>query len=347
LWSTVRDGARGSSPGWQPAGSAWVLGVLLLLAACQALAAGTPAGTQILNRATISYSVQGRAAAPEVAISAPVVVARTISSTVTWQDSSPLPVNSPDAARVLAFVVTNTGNGTETFKLSRDNAVAGDQFDPQSTSDGGIRIESGAQPGLQLTGAAADSLYVPGVTDLTLAPDASQVVYLLSDIPTGIATGALGRVALAATATTPGAVGSAPGAAVGVFNGVQVVVGPQGAIARGAGTYLEGGVSLGLAKSVAGVRDPSGGSRVMPGSVLTYRLVLTLTGSGVAEAVNVSDPLPATVTYLPGTATVDGAARTDAADADEISVTGNTLQANFGNVPAPGARVIEFKATVN
>ncbi len=347
MWSTVRNVARSSSPGWRPAGSACFLGLLLLLAACRAWSAGTPAGTQILNRATISYSVQGRPAAPEVAISAPVIVARTISATVTWQDSSPIPVNSPDTGRVLSFVVTNTGNGTETFRLSRDNAQASDQFDPQSTSDGGIRVESGAQPGLQLAGAAADSLYVAGVSDLTLAPDASQLVYVLSNIPTGIATGALGRVALAATATTPGAAGSAPGAAVGVFNGVQVVMGPQGAVVRGAGTYLVGGVSLGLAKSVAAVRDPAGGSRVMPGSVLTYRLVLTLTGSGVAEAVNVSDPLPAAVTYLPGTTTVDGAARTDAADADEISVTGNTLQANFGNVPAPGTRVIEFKATVN
>jgi uncharacterized repeat protein (TIGR01451 family) len=336
---------------WAPAASRqWsgcIVGWLLACACLPAGAAGTLAGTLIRNTATLTYSLKGAPAEPAVAVAAPVQVARLISAIVTWQDSTAVPVNSPDAKRALAFLVTNTGNATETFRLARNNAITGDQFDPLTSSGAGIWLESGSQPGLQTSGGAADVVYAPGSNDIALAPDASRLVYVLSDIPAGLSVGGLGNVALTATSTAPGAAGAARGAFLGTFDGVQAVVGPKGGDVSGQGTYLVAGVSLGVAKTVSNVRDPSGGTRLMPGSVLTYRLVLTLTGSGVAEGVNLTDPLPATLSYVAGSVTVDGAARTDAADTDEITVTSNTLQASFGNLPAPGTRVIEFKATVN
>jgi uncharacterized repeat protein (TIGR01451 family) len=95
------------------------------------------------------------------------------------------------------------------------------------------------------------------------------------------------------------------------------------------------------------VRDPAGGERVMSGAVLTYRIVLTFTGDGLADAVALTDPLPAAVTYVAGSLTVDGAARSDAADSDGASFDAGAVQAVFGTVRAPATRVIEFKATVN
>ena len=41
-------------------------------------------------------------------------------------------MNTPDTNRVLAFTITNVGNGTELFTLTPNLAVAGDQFNPNS-----------------------------------------------------------------------------------------------------------------------------------------------------------------------------------------------------------------------
>jgi len=311
-----------------------------------ALAAGTPSGTVIGNTAVLNYTIPGQPAASTSATAPDIVVAKVLSVVVTWQDAAPVTGASPEAARPLSFAVTNTGNGAETFRLSRNDAVTGDQFDPLPAATGSLWIESGAQPGFQASGPAADTAYVPGVNDLALLADATRTVYIVSDIPGSLATAATGRSTLTATATTPGAAAAVPGAALGIFGGVQVVAGAA-TQANATGSYLVAGVSLGVAKSVAAVRDPAGGTRVMPGSILTYRIVLTVTGIGVADAVALSDPLPAALTYLPGTLVVDGTPRTDAADADGANASANTVAASFGSVTAPATRVVQFQATVN
>lgn len=321
--------------------------VLACLFAPVSWAAGTLAGTLIGNTATLTYSTPGQPSGSATAVAPNIVVARVLSHTVSWQDSAAVPTTSPDAGKALSFVISNTGNGTETFLLTRENAQGGDQFDPASAPDGSIWLESGAEPGLQRTGPNADVLYAPGVNDIVLGADASRQVYLASQIPAGLPTGSFGKVGLTASATTPGAVGAAPGTLLGTFGGVQAIAGSNGGRAGALGSYLVAGASIGLVKSVVAVKDPAGGTRVMTGSVLTYRLVLTLTGSGQADAVGVSDPLPASLTYVPGSLTVDGNPRSDAADGDDASYAAGTVQANFGSLAVPATRVIEFKATVN
>src|SRR4051812_12927468 len=115
--------------------AAAALALLALAWAPAARAAGTAAGTQIRNTVTLTYSQNGKqdtaiAACPAGA------VAKLISVLVTAQDSAPVPTNSPDADKVVSFAVTNTGNATETFGLARNNAIAGDQFDPLTGAAG-------------------------------------------------------------------------------------------------------------------------------------------------------------------------------------------------------------------
>lgn len=318
----------------------------LWLPALSAQAAGTPAGTLIGNTATLQYSIGGGAPTSASASSPAIVVGKVLSVVVTSQDASPVTATSPDTSRPLTFVVTNTGNAPEPYRLSRTDNLTGDQFDPVPAAAGSLWIESGAQPGFQASGPNADIAYVPGVNDPVLPADGSRTIYLVSDVPSGLAIGATGRSTFTATATTPGAAGAAPGTGLGVFGGVQTVVGAQ-AVASATASYVVAGVSLALAKSVISVRDPQGGTRVTTGSVLTYRVVLTLTGTGVADTLAFSDPLPAALTYVPGSLTVDGTPRTDAVDGDGAAATGNTVTADFGTVAAPAQRVIEFKATVN
>ena len=312
-------------------------------------AAGSPAGTLIPNSATLTFSTPGGATASMTAVAPVVVVAEIIDLVLTWQDASPVPVKSPETGKALSFVLTNTGNGTETFLLTRNNLLSGDQYDPVNAAIGGIYLENGAQPGLQSTGSNADTLYQPGINDPVLAADASRVVYVFSAVPDGLATGALGKVGLTASSATLGAPGARPGMAMAGLGqgGVDAVVGASRGLASMQGSYIVSGISLGLVKSVVSVRDALGGSLVMPGSVLTYRIVLSLAGTGVAENLTFADPLPAGTSYLPETLAVDGLARSDAADTDNASFATGTVSVLFGNTTVPATRVIEFKATVN
>jgi len=317
-----------------------------LFPALQVLAAGTTAGTLIGNTATVHYQMGGGPMTSAAASSPAIVVAKVLSVVVTSQDAGPVGTSSPATSAALTFVVTNTGNAPEPYRVSRTDNVTGDQFDPVPAAAGSLWLESGAQPGFQASGPNADIPYVPGVNDPTLPADGSRTVYLVSDIPGSLAFGAAGRSVLTATATTAGAAGAAPGTLLGTTAGVQTIAGAQTA-ASATGSYLVSGTAIALAKSVVAVRDPQGGTRVVTGSVLTYRIVLTLSGTGNADTVTVSDPLPAALTYVPGSLTVDGTARTDAADADGAAASANTVTADFGTLAAPAQRVIEFKATVN
>lgn len=318
-------------------------------AAPAAFAAGAPAGTPIPNAATLTYSIAGRPATPVTAVAPVVVVAEVINVVLTWQDGTPVAVNSPDAGKALTFVLTNTGNGAETFGLARNNAVAGDQFDPTNAAAGAIYLESGVQAGFQPSGPNADILYLPGINDPVLAADASRAVYVFSSIPAALATGATGNVSLSASSTTPGAAGARPGTTLAGLGqgGVDAVVGGSRGQSTVTGGYIVSGISLTVAKTVVAVRDPQGGSLVMPGSMLTYRVVLTLTGAGIAENLSFADPLPVSTTYVPASITVDGVARSDGTDADNASFAGGAVGVLFGNTPVPAARVIEFKVTVN
>ena len=325
------------------------MAVMAVFFAPAAFAAGAPAGTSIPNSATLSYSIAGRVAAPLTAVAPVVVVAEVINLVLTWQDGTPVAVNSPDPGKALSFVLTNTGNGPETFRLARNNVIAGDQFDPVNATAGAFYLESGAQAGFQASGPNADTLYQPGVNDPVLAADASRAVYVFSSIPAALATGALGHVSLTASSATAGAPGAKPGTALAGLGqgGVDAVVGGSRGQASAQGSYIVSGISLSLLKTVVAVRDTLGGGLVMPGSVLTYRVVLSLTGVGTAENFSFADPLPASTSYLPASITVDGAARSDAADTDNAGFAAGTVSVLFGNTAVPATRVIEFKATVN
>jgi uncharacterized repeat protein (TIGR01451 family) len=311
------------------------------------VSAGVPAGTVISNQVTLNYVVGGIG---QLATSntASLTVAELINLTLTVQDAAPASVNSPDIGRVITALLTNTGNSTEAFRLSRNSALAGDQFDPINAT---IYLESGGQAGFQASGPNADILYVAGVNDPVLAADATRQIYVASDIPAGAALGGLGNVSLAASAVTPGASGALPGTTLAGLGagGVDAVVGGSRATATVTGGYIVSGFTVSVVKTVVSVQDPRGGNLVMPGSVLTYRVTLNVTGAGTATNMTVSDPLPVETTYQPGSIKVNGASATDATDADNAEYTPatRTINARVGNTVAPGSQVVEFQVTVN
>jgi uncharacterized repeat protein (TIGR01451 family) len=128
---------------------------------------------------------------------------------------------------------------------------------------------------------------------------------------------------------------------------VDAVVGGGSGMTILNGSYVVGSLTLTVQKTVVNVLDPRGGTNVEPGSTLTYRLTVDLTGTGTATNLVITDPLPTEVTYVPGSLLVNGAARTDAADADNAQFSSSTVTVDFGNTPAPIVHVIEFRSTVN
>lgn len=192
---------------------------------------------------------------------------------------------------------------------------------------------------------------MPGVNDPVLAPDATRVIHVVSDIPAGIALGGLGNVGITASSLTPGASGAAPGTGLpgAGAGGVIAVVGGSQATATVVGSYIVAGFSVAVAKTVLLVQDPKGGDLIMPGSVLTYRVVLSVTGAGTANNLAMSDPLPLETTFVAGSIKVNGLARTDAVDADNADYTPatRTVSARFGNTLSPATQTIDFQVTVN
>lgn len=315
--------------------------VALFACATHAHAARTAAGTVIDNTATLDFSIGGDP--PETATSntASFIVDELIDVTLTWQDASKVSVNSPDSGDALTFLLTNTGNGTETFTLARNNAPSvTDTFDPLSGATP-IYLESNSLPGLQ-TGAGGDTPY-PG--SIPMAAEESRTLYVVSDTPTSLAIGSTGEVALTAVSTTPGAAGAAPGTVLAGLgdNGITALVGLSQAQATATGAYIVSGLTVTLAKTVS----VAGGGDAAPGKTLTYTLTVNVTGSGTADNLIISDPMPAELTYVPGSLAVDSSQRTDAADADNAEFSANTVTVNFGNTVAPATYAITFNATVN
>ena len=331
--------------------AAKMVGWLLWLGAASiaARAAGTPAGTVIQNTAILSYSIGGGPAQNVTSLPASVTIAELINLTLIWQDAAAVAVNSPDSNSALTFLLTNTGNGPETFSLARNNALAGDNYDPLNGSAGAIFLESGLQPGFQASGPNADIVYVAGSNDLALAADASRIIYVVSNTPASLTNGNTGNVALTAASTTPGAAGAAPGTSLAGQGqgGVDAVVGGSRAQVTQTGGYVVGGVAVNVTKTAVSVVDPQGGNSVTSGAVITYRIVVSVAGAGTAQGLTVNDPIPANTTYVTNSMTVDGVTRSDAADADNAEFSAGAVRVSFGNTAAPASHTIQFRVTIN
>jgi uncharacterized repeat protein (TIGR01451 family) len=328
-----------------------VWGCLLLIAAQSSWAVGTPAGTTISNVATASYNIAGAIQSPVTSAPTAFKVDELIYPVLTWQDATPVAVNTPGSNDALTFLLTNSGNGQEAFNLTRTNGPAplpAGNYTPLNGSIGSFYLENGLQSGFQTTGPNADSVYVPGVNDPNLAPNAGQIIYVISDTP-NVPINARGDVLLSAASLTAGAAGAAPGTSLAGLGqgGSFAVVGTTRAQASATGSYITSGLGLMVNKTVASVLDPKGTAVPMPGAVLTYQIVVALPGVGTATNLVITDPLPANTTYVPGSIVVDGIAKTDAADADNAQFAANTVSVSLGNVAAPANVVITFRATIN
>lgn len=304
-----------------------------------AYAAGTTAGTTISNTATATYTDTGGSPQTTTSNQVDLVVDELLDVTVVSTDPGDVTTQPGSTNQVLTFNVTNTGNGSEAFRLTPNSTLGGDQFDPTTTS---IVLDTN---GNGVYDPGVDTVYTAGVNDPVLAPDASITVFVLSTIPAGTSDGDRGQTTLTAAATTgTGAPGTTfPGQGQG---GGNAVVGSTGADGVDDGFYLVQNATIAFTKTQS-VIDPFGGTTVVPGSFVTYTLTATVSGSGQLTNVAISDAIPANTTYRTGTLSLQGGGLSDAADADAGEFTGTGVTVRMGTVPAGQTRTVTFQVRVN
>ena len=321
---------------------------LLLHSAAGAALAMTPAGVLISNQASLVYQVGASSPVSQSSNIVSFSVAQLIDVAVTPAESTPVASSSPDILRAIAFNVSNAGNGGDIFRLSRVDNLPGDQFDPVA-SGVAIYLENGLAPGFQASGTNADTVYSAGSNDIALNSGEARRVYVVSDLVAGLPNGAQGKLALHAESTLSGAPGTTPGAELMATRspGLVTVVGFSRAKASAEWAYVISRITLAFTKTLIRVADLKGGTSLASGATLSYRLNVAITGSGVAQAVEVTDPLPPQMRYKPGTLKVADMAMTDAVDSDVAEALPNQIVARLGDVTAPKTIAVEFDVVID
>lgn len=310
----------------------------VLLSASQiASAAGVSAGTLIENTAVARYD---DGAGPRTINSNTVTVRVDELLDVTLTSLDPGPVATRPGEAVLSFELTNQGNGPEAFRLLANPAVAGNDFD---VSVAAMAIDSN---GNGIYDAGVDEILAQPQVTAELATDAVLRLFVLVNVPEGVAdtdTAAVELVAEAVTGTgTPGTVFAGAG-----VDGGDAITGTTEARAIARGNLVVGMTSVTLSKAVT-LADPYGGAGAVPGTIASFTITATVSGSGSVADLVVTDAIPEGTTYAAGSLALDGSPLTDAADAD--AGTGSDLdgiRVDLGSVAGGTVHTITFDVAID
>ncbi len=341
----------------------WLVRIMLLAASAASHGLGTEAGTMISNRATVTFEIDGTPQPPVESAAAVTRVDERIDVAVVSLDGGlPLVANAAGQA-VASFEVSNVGNGAERFRLVVDPHVDEGGFDPVLLQ---TYIESNGVAGLQV-GAAGDTPHAQG--DLPeLAANGRLVVHVSLRIPENAlaqAQGVLRLSAIADTIATAFAVddpadGGFPAAGAIIAGagdaGVDAVVGlshTDGAETISAEATLRvQGPFVQLSKTALAIDDGEGGARVISGTQITYEIAVEVVGSGSVEDLLLTDLVPESLEYLPGSLMVDGAPQDDdflpsGVDLAGFDAAADTVSVRIGGLPAGAApRRVTFTTRV-
>lgn len=311
--------------------------VALLALSAPAFAGGVSAGTLIENTASATYDGGD---GPQTVSSNTVTVRvdELLDVTVASLDSGAIGAAPGEA--VLTFEITNQGNGPEAFSLTANPVVAGNDFD---TTVVGIAIDTNG-----------NGTYEPGVDELLTGPETTPVLeadenltaFVIVTVPDGATDGQESVVELTAEAVTGTGVPGTSFAGQGVEGG-DAIVGATGADDSATGSLVVGITTAALSKSVS-IVDPFGGSGIVPGSIATFTIVATVSGSGTVDALVVTDAIPAGTTYSASTLRLEGNLLSDASgdDAGEASqATG--IRVDLGTVAGGTNQTITFDVTID
>jgi uncharacterized repeat protein (TIGR01451 family) len=319
----------------------------------QAFAQNTPSGDTISNTATVNYTVSSVAQTP-ITASTSFTVDTIVRFNLTG--GATVGVAPGQTNRVQIFTLTNTSNATSDFTLTGTNQ-AGDDFQmlvPSTLTDGvNVYVDTNT-----------NGSYDPGTdlqvtTNISLARNASRTYFVVGDTPIAVANANEAIVRLQADAINPAtSVAWVNNTGADVQGGVaQIVVG--NATANQQGIFQVQTATLAVTKSSLVISDPinltGAGRKAIPGAVVEYAIAVANSGSQAATLQNISDLIPANLTFrqgdYPGSTDVQivGAATTYCvaesgadANADGCFVAGGTTL----TVGAPAVTTVNTASTV-
>jgi uncharacterized repeat protein (TIGR01451 family) len=312
-------------------------GIAFAVTASPVFARGTQAGTSIENTAIATFDGPGGSVqVPSNQVT--VLVDELIDPVIEGNDPGDVVALPGATGAVHSFTLTNNGNGTEAFVLTAVHTNGGDDFDPTANS---IVLDSN---GNGVYDEGVDTVYVPGTNNPVLAPDASVVVFVLSNMPSAATDGNRGQVSLVAnSATGTGAPGTSfAGAGEG---GGNAVVGASGGTDNDNAFFVISSATIALLKSAV-VTDPFGGNEAVPGSIITYTLTANAAGTGNVSGVVIADAIPAGTVYQPASMTLSGAALTDVSGDDAGTFSGTGISVNLGSVAGGTTQTVTFKVKI-
>lgn len=307
-----------------------------LFAAPAAQAAGVTAGTLIENTASATYT-SGASTGSVQSNTVTIRVDELLDVAVAGLTSAPVPAGGSNVA--LGYSVTNTGNGPEAFNIVVNPTVAGNNFDVTVQS---IAVDTN---GNGTYDAGIDQILGAGAATPSIAADGALRLFAIVNLPAGAADAQTSQVRLTASAVTgtgtPGTTFAGQGQ-----GGGNAVVGSSSATSNALDSLIAQLSTVGLAKTAA-IVDPFGGAQPVPGAVVTYSLVATVSGSGSASNLRITDAIPAGTTYQAGTLRLQGSPLTDASDADAGSASASGIDVNLGTVAGGSNRTVTFAVRIN
>jgi len=320
----------------------------LLLLSSYTHAAGTSAGANISNQATVSYNA-GAGTITATSGTVTFKVQELVKATVAKLDAGNISVSSPQNDAAMKFRVQNDGNGNEGFKI----VVTQDSGDDFDVTLGNIYIDDG--DGILDT--AVDTLY-DNANPTGIAADSSITIWVTSNIPGALAdsnTANLNVSAVSQTFINDGQ--SNPVAGDVVIGGGDLGTDAVNAVSITSvtSTYIVSDIDVTITKVISQTRDllGAGGNQAVPGAEVDYLLTVTVTGTGTANSIVVSDPLPSELALkggISGTITVGGSDKTaSSADTDdaEYDANTNTITVDLGDIDAGDPAIaIEFTTVI-
>ncbi|WP_332817976.1 hypothetical protein [Sphingopyxis sp.] len=344
-----------------------VIGLTALssVAATPAFAAGTTAGTTITNTATVDYQVGGVAQGQQSA-SNNFTVDRKINLLVEEVGTVTTNAVPGQTNAVTTFQLTNSSNEALDFALVASQIVGGtaahggtDTFDANNVRIYRDNIATGTIGSWD----AGDAL----VTYIDeLVTDTAIRLFVVADMPAGLANNAVAGVTLRATAREGALVGT-QGAAITETTGANTAgkdtvfadtAGVTGDIARDAShsdndDYTVQTATLAVTKTSRVISDPFNNitnPKLIPGAVVEYCIAVANSGSADATSVLINDPVPGQLTFNAGTILLNGTVTAGTCNADGAaggSYAAPNVSGTIAAVAAGATRTLIFRATVN
>ncbi len=268
-----------------------------------------PAGTQINNSATVTYSnEEGTEQQPVSAAAggATLTVAQLYDVLVGADKTTS---GDPGDEVFYATTVTNTGNGPDIFNITYTSALTTWEFYYDHDGDGVINNGD----------VLLEDTNLDGKPDFGTEPQ-GEVVHVIAKatIPPGESDEATGTMTMTATS-----------------------VGNPNISDSGSITVTVTAPVLSLNKSVSPTGDQP------PGAILTYTVTALNSGSGVATSVFITDQIPENTTYVAGSMKIGTSTKSDVSDGDGATHSGNSVVFEIPQLGPGGSQSVSFDVTIN